>query len=223
MVRHNNQVPNIHFKKDWDRHVKTWFNQPARKQRRRATRVAKALAIAPRPLGLLRPIIRCPQTRWNRRLRHGRGFTLDELKTIGVHKNQARTIGIAVDFRRRCADADAFARNVARLKKYKEKLVIFPRKGWKGRLKGDCTKEQWQQVTQVKLKEVFPNKKVEPVITFRKITEEERKFDAHAALREAWQDYRFWGTRNRRKREWEEEKKLAKGKKGGKNKKKKKR
>lgn len=35
MVKHNNVIPNGHFKKHWQNYVKTWFNQPARKQRRR--------------------------------------------------------------------------------------------------------------------------------------------------------------------------------------------
>jgi large subunit ribosomal protein L13e len=34
MVKHNNVIPNGHFK-GWQNYVKTWFNQPARKQRRR--------------------------------------------------------------------------------------------------------------------------------------------------------------------------------------------
>ena len=35
MVKHNNVIPNQHFKKKWQFRVKTWFNQPARKERRR--------------------------------------------------------------------------------------------------------------------------------------------------------------------------------------------
>lgn len=37
MVRHNNVVPNQHFKKKWHQviGVRTWFNQPARKLKRR--------------------------------------------------------------------------------------------------------------------------------------------------------------------------------------------
>lgn len=35
MVKHHNVVPNEHFKKHWRNYVKTWFNQPARKMRRR--------------------------------------------------------------------------------------------------------------------------------------------------------------------------------------------
>ena len=41
MVKHNNVVPNQHFKKHWQGgknakgcYVRTWFNQPARKTRR---------------------------------------------------------------------------------------------------------------------------------------------------------------------------------------------
>lgn len=40
MVKHNNVIPNGHFKKHWQNYVKTWFNQPARKTRRRAGRFA---------------------------------------------------------------------------------------------------------------------------------------------------------------------------------------
>lgn len=42
MVRHNNVVPNQHFKKKWQFNVRTWFNQPARKLRRKngASRMA---------------------------------------------------------------------------------------------------------------------------------------------------------------------------------------
>ena len=35
MVRHNNQIQKEHFRKKWQDKVRTWFNQPARKQKRR--------------------------------------------------------------------------------------------------------------------------------------------------------------------------------------------
>jgi hypothetical protein len=38
MVAHNNVLPNAHFKKKWGKFVRTWFNQPARKIRRRQGR-----------------------------------------------------------------------------------------------------------------------------------------------------------------------------------------
>ena len=80
-MKHNNQLPNAHFKKDWDRRVKTWFDQAGQKRRRRLLRKEKAAAAAPRPAaGLLRPIIRCPTQKYNMKIRLGRGFTLKELK-----------------------------------------------------------------------------------------------------------------------------------------------
>ena len=63
MVKHNNVVPNQHFKKQWQRRVKTWFNQPARKKRRRLARKAKAARMAPRPAQALRPVVHCPTQR----------------------------------------------------------------------------------------------------------------------------------------------------------------
>jgi large subunit ribosomal protein L13e len=48
MGKRNNMIPNGHFHKDWQRFVKTWFNQPARKYRRRSNRIKKARVLAPR-------------------------------------------------------------------------------------------------------------------------------------------------------------------------------
>jgi len=42
MTKHNNAIPNAHFHKDWQLNVKTWFEQPARKLRRRKARLVKA-------------------------------------------------------------------------------------------------------------------------------------------------------------------------------------
>jgi large subunit ribosomal protein L13e len=57
--------------------------------------------VAPRPAaGLLRPIVRCPTIRYNAKVRLGRGFTLEELKAAGLTKYEAKSFGIAVDYRR---------------------------------------------------------------------------------------------------------------------------
>jgi large subunit ribosomal protein L13e len=101
MVKHNNQLVNNHFRKAWDRRVRTWFNQPGRKQRRRAHRVEKAAAIFPRPSGLLRPVVHCPTQKYNAKQRIGRGFTHEELKAAGLTKLTARGLGVSVDHRRR--------------------------------------------------------------------------------------------------------------------------
>ena len=50
MVKHNNVIPNQHFKKKWQFRVKTWFNQPARKQRRRIGASAPARTRSPATL-----------------------------------------------------------------------------------------------------------------------------------------------------------------------------
>ena len=86
-MKHNNQLPNAHFHKFWQDRVKTWFDQPGRKHRRRSARITKAASEAPRPIdGLLRPAVRCMTLKYNTKLRAGRGFTLEELKV----KNQSR-------------------------------------------------------------------------------------------------------------------------------------
>ena len=61
--------------------VRTWFNQPGRKKRRRLNRLRKAVADAPKPVaGLLRPIVRSQTAKYNNKQRYGRGFTTAELK-----------------------------------------------------------------------------------------------------------------------------------------------
>ncbi|CAG5120694.1 unnamed protein product, partial [Candidula unifasciata] len=45
-----------------------------------------------------------------------------------VNKKVARTIGISVDYRRRSMSIESLQQNVQRLKEYKTKLIIFPRK-----------------------------------------------------------------------------------------------
>jgi len=128
MVKHNNQVPNGHFHKDWARHVKTWFDQPARKKRRRQARLTKAKRIAPRPVGgALRPLVHAPTNRYNRKIRLGRGFTLEELKEAGINRHIAPGIGISIDHRRRNKSMNSVKENAQRLKSYKSRLIIFPR------------------------------------------------------------------------------------------------
>uniref|UniRef100_A0A804QYV6 60S ribosomal protein L13 n=1 Tax=Zea mays TaxID=4577 RepID=A0A804QYV6_MAIZE len=149
MVKHNNVIPNGHFKKHWQNYVKTWFNQPARKQRRRIARQKKAVKIFPRPTaGPLRPIVQCQTLKYNMKSRAGRGFTLEELKAAGIPKKLAPTIGISVDHRRKNKSLEGLQANVQRLKTYKAKLVIFPRRAHKVKA-GDSTPEELATATQV--------------------------------------------------------------------------
>ncbi|KAG9155744.1 hypothetical protein Leryth_004017 [Lithospermum erythrorhizon] len=83
MVKHNNVIPNEHFRKHWQNYIKTWFNQPARKHRRRVARQKKAVKIFPRPTaGPLRPVVHGQTRKYNMKVRAGRGFTLEELKEL---------------------------------------------------------------------------------------------------------------------------------------------
>ena len=83
--KRNGVVPNAHFKKHWERYVKTWFNRPGKKKRRRTKRLQKAAKTAPRPVkGPLRPVVRCPTFKYNTKIRAGRGFTLEELKVCAI-------------------------------------------------------------------------------------------------------------------------------------------
>ncbi|UKZ76386.1 60S ribosomal protein L13, partial [Trichoderma virens FT-333] len=127
-IKHNQTIISNHFRKDWQRRVRTHFDQPGRKTRRRTARQAKAAALAPRPVDKLRPVVRCPTVKYNRRVRAGRGFTLTELKEAGISKSLAPTIGISVDFRRQNLSEEGLAANVARLKAYKDRLILLPRK-----------------------------------------------------------------------------------------------
>lgn len=127
-IKHNNQVPHNHFHKDWQRRVRVHFDQPGRKHRRRTARLAKAASVAPRPVDKLKPVVQCPTVKYNRRARAGRGFTILELKEAGIPRKLAPTIGISVDPRRTNHSQESLTANVARLKAYKARLILFPRK-----------------------------------------------------------------------------------------------
>ena len=75
--------PNLIIELIKKRYVKTWFNQPARKIKRRQARLEKAAKLAPKPVsGPIRPVVRCPTIRYNAKVRAGRGFSHDELRVI---------------------------------------------------------------------------------------------------------------------------------------------
>ena len=191
-------IPNAHFHKDWQRYVRCWFNQPARKYRRRQNRIKKAKAIAPRPAkGALRPIVRCPTVRYHTKLRAGRGFTLDELKRAGLSSRYAQTIGIAVDYRRHNKSVESIQQNVQRLKEYKSKLILFPIRPNKKLRKGEATEEERKVATQLKT-EVMPIKTLWPTYKARKVTDEEKNFKAFNTLRVARADARLVGIRAKR-------------------------
>ena len=198
MGKGNNMIPNGHFHKDWQRFVKTWFNQPACKYRRRQNRVKKARSIAPRPAaGPLRPVVRCPTVRYHTKVRAGRGFTLQELKAAGLNAAFARTIGIAVDVRRRNKSVESTLVNSQRLKEYKAKLILFP-KGNKKLRPLEADEEKRKLASQLKT-EVLPIRRHAVLRTKARVpTEEEKKFSPFLTLRKARADARLVGIRAKR-------------------------
>ena len=124
MVCKNNRVPNDHLRKDWFRRIKYFFDDPARKLRRQTARAIRAKKIAPRPVeGPLRPMVHCPTVRYNRKMRLGRGFTVEEVKAAGFEPSRARFMGIAMDNLRVHTKDSIKEANIERLKAYKAKMV----------------------------------------------------------------------------------------------------
>ncbi|KAK8054084.1 ribosomal protein L13e [Apiospora sp. TS-2023a] len=197
-IKHNNQIQKNHFRKDWQRRVRCHFDQAPQKIRRRSARSAKAAALAPRPVDKLRPIVRCPTIKYNRRVRAGRGFSLAELKAAGIPKLYAPTIGIAVDHRRQNLSEESLAANVARLKAYKERLVVFPRKAGKPK-SGDSKETDVKNI-------VASSAAALPIVPYSAAVTEIKKSDmpkqieggAYVKLRQVRAEKRNQGAREKR-------------------------
>lgn len=190
------------FRKDWQRRVRTHFDQPGKKKARRTARQAKAAALAPRPIDKLRPIVRCPTIKYNRKVRAGRGFTLAELKEAGIPRLLAPTIGISVDHRRQNLSEESLTINVARLKAYKERLILLPRKS-NAPKKGD-TKTDLSKVDKASLiSAVLPVTPTDLAVKEIKKSEMPAPIEggAYMKLRMARSDARHQGAREKRARE----------------------
>ena len=106
-----------------------------------------------------------------------------------IGRKEALGIGIAVDFRRRNKCNESLQLNVQRLKKYKARLVVFPRK------KGEEWTEDMKAATALETADVLPidNKLVQEKP--RAIEAEEREFSAYKAIRLARMNKRQVGPR----------------------------
>merc|ERR1712070_1282033 len=159
-MKHNNQIHSVRkFRKYWQRYVKTWFNQPARKKSRRDARHKKAAAIAPRPVaGCVRPLVHPPTVKYNSKTRIGRGFSVAEIKGAKLSKLEAKSLGNSVEGKQL---------NEQRLREYRANLVVFPRnakaakKGWKTDASAEETAVATQFVGKVVMKKGASESKVE--------------------------------------------------------------
>merc|ERR1711893_537710 len=121
------------------------------------------------------------------------------LKGAGFNKRQARTIGIAVDYRRRNSSVESLQQNIQRLKEYKSKLILFPKKAGKPQ-KGDATEEELKMATQLSgpvmpVRQSFSKEKA------RAITEDEKNYQAFNVLRKARANAKLQGLREKKARE----------------------
>jgi large subunit ribosomal protein L13e len=188
MVKHNNQVPNIHCKKKWLQSsrgplkVKLALNQAGKKKSRRLARATKRAATAPAPLERLRPVVHCPTQKYSAKTRLGRGFTLEELAAVKLHPSYAQRVGIAIDWRRRNHCESVMANNISRLEDYKASLVILK--------KGDAVPDNVQINGTVQ-----PLVKAPHTIETMAVTDEMKKMEAYTAMRVARQETKVEGQR----------------------------
>ena len=134
------------------------------------------------------------------------GFTLAEVKAAGIGVKFARSIGIAVDHRRRNRNQESFELNKARLQNYINKLVLFPRdeknpvtKAKKGIL-NDTPKENQKVDNSVKVNVLPPLvKRVKAVGQLQ--LDQLRKGNAYKTLRQEWANQRNEGRRLKKEKE----------------------
>lgn len=120
---------------------------------------------------------------------------MEELKSAGINRQFAQTVGIAVDHRRTNKCEESLKLNVDRLKEYKSRLVVFPRH-LKNIKKGDATKEEIANVHQI-VGDIIPAPKKADAVTFSAVTDALKEAKGYAALRRARADARLVGIREK--------------------------
>ncbi|KAK9696269.1 60S ribosomal protein L13 [Basidiobolus ranarum] len=106
------------------------------------------------------------------------------------------TIGISVDHRRRNKSDESLNLNVQRLKAYKAKLIVFPKKAGKAK-KGDSEATDVAEAKQLS-GPVMPVTQVYKKEKARKVTDEEKSASAYATLRNVRSEQRYRGIREKR-------------------------
>ncbi|POW14569.1 hypothetical protein PSHT_07342 [Puccinia striiformis] len=223
--RGNNVLHKNHFRKDWQRRVKTWFDQPGAKKRRRNARQAKAAAA-----GLLDDFGLPPDQRQTRSFTKPCTFTIDppppptrrpmpdcSLQPTHpfwpwFHSCRACICRYppqgssddwhSYDHRRRNKSEEGVSINVERLTAYKERLIIFP-KNAKKPAKADST--DLSAATTQDVSGPLPLPSGTKPEAARAITSEELEFSAFRALRQARATQRQAGVWKARKQKKDEE------------------
>lgn len=167
----------------------------------------------PRPIKSLRPVVSSATRRYAGKVRLGRGFTLAELKSAGLTAAFARTVGVSVDHRRSSSSQEQHDLNVNRLKEYKSKMILFPRKENKPK-KGEISDATAEAVKSAAASEhhtgtVMPLKHAKPEVKIVKVADyaSKSKIGAFHTLRSVRTNTRYKGRRDKKRQEEEDAKK----------------
>ena len=134
------------------------------------------------------------------------------LQEAGIPRKLAPTIGISVDPRRANLSMESLAVNVERLKTYRARLILFPRKSGQHK-KSDSSKDEVEAALKGegmahKTHDIMPItniSKAEAVGEVSKSDLPEGTENAYRTLRDARSEARLVGVREKRKKAKEEE------------------
>merc|ERR1712025_961341 len=104
----------------------------------------------------------------------------------------ARQLGVSVDLRRKNKSVEGLQANVQRLKEYRSKLIVFPRKAGAAK-KGDSSAEELSTATQVAQLPVRQDYVFSAFDAPRAITEEEKKHSVFQNIRMARANQKLMG------------------------------
>lgn len=135
----------------------------------------------------------------------------------GIPRKLAPTIGIPIDHRRQNLSQESLALNVARLKAYRERLILFPRRSGQHK-KLDSSKEELKDAREHSVKRLSTVLPIDSGLGLKHGLKEIKKDDmpegveggAYKKLREVRSEARLIGVREKRakaKAEAEESKK----------------
>jgi len=116
-----------------------------------------------------------------------------------------------VDHRRTNKSEESLQSNVDRLKEYKSRLVVFPRRsGTKNVKNGDASSAEVKEMKASQLKGLNVRPTVGEAVVVAPITSEMKEFKAFATLRGARNDARLLGIRLKKSKEEKKEVSTAK-------------
>ena len=136
------------------------------------------------------------------------------LKAAGIPRKMAPTIGIAVDPRRVNISEESLNTNVARLKEYHSRLILFPRRNGRTK-KADASAEETKAVKAGKTPTMTKTTDILPVenpiqISEEKLADHQGEENAYRKLRESRSEAKLVGVREKRAKLKAEQEQAAK-------------